>query len=242
MLGFDYERRGGNAPGTDGILYARLGRHKTALADYKLVYDAKQTNQPSVPADKVDVASLEDFRVQEQADFGFFIAATYAAETNERGAVNRRISSDAGKHLTLLKIEHLHRLVSLHFLHGITLTELRSLFTHARTVLQVNEWLDSFESRLIERGEVPLNVLLGGLEEEKNDLNATPNIAAVRAKCPALQHFEPDQLIARLKAIESIVGPRWIEVEDDTRDVLMHQSSDQIIGELERNINGLLPE
>ena len=242
LLGFDYERRGGNAPGTDGILYARLGRHKKAPADYKLVYDAKQTNQPSVPADKIDVASLEDFRIQEQADFGFFIATAYAAEINERGSINRKIKSNAGEYLTLLKVKHLRRLVSLHCLHGITLTELRSLFTCARTTLQVNDWLSSLESRLHERGEVPLHVLLSGLEKEKSDLNATPNIVAVRAKCPALQHFEPDQLIARLKAIESIVGTRWIEVEEDTRDVLMHQSSSQIIEELERNINGLFPK
>ena len=65
VLGFDYERKGGNAPGTDGVLYARLGRHGKTFADYKLVYDAKTTGSPSVPADKVDLASLEDFRRQE---------------------------------------------------------------------------------------------------------------------------------------------------------------------------------
>ena len=43
---------GGNAPGPDGVLSARLGRQGDSLADYKLVYDAKQSNQPSVPANK----------------------------------------------------------------------------------------------------------------------------------------------------------------------------------------------
>ena len=94
VLGFQYGRKGGNAPGSDGVLYARLGRHERTLADYRLVYDAKQTNHTSVSADKIDLASLEDFRKQERADFGFFIATAYAAETDRKGALNRRVDSE----------------------------------------------------------------------------------------------------------------------------------------------------
>ena len=35
VLGFDYERRGGSRPGTDGVLFARLGRHGDAARDHR---------------------------------------------------------------------------------------------------------------------------------------------------------------------------------------------------------------
>ena len=240
VLGFDYERKGGNAPGTDGVLYARLGRHGNTLADYKLVYDAKTTGSPSVPADKVDLASLEDFRKEECADFGFFFAKAYAAETELDGALNRRIGADEDsyRHLTLLKIEHVRRLVCLHFRHGVTLTELRSLFENTRTVPQVDDWIESLETGLLQQGEVPLAVLLEGLEEEKSDPKAVPNIVAVRAKSQMLQKFGPARLTARLKAVENIVGTRWLEVET-SGEVLLHQSATQILNELERNFEDL---
>ena len=240
VLGFEYERKGGNEPGPDGVLYARLGRHGDTLADYKLVYDAKQTNSPKVAAEKINLASLEDFRKQEQANFGFFIATAYAAESEPDGALNRRIGSeeDSYRYLTLLKIEHLRCLVWLHFRHGVTLTELRSMFENALTVPQVNDWLKSLKDNFLEQGEVPLRVLLEGLEQEKIDPLATPNIIAVRAKQPNLQNFEPERLIARLKAVENIVGNRWIEVEN-SGNVLMYQTAHQILEKFERNIDDL---
>ena len=238
VLGFQYGRKGGNAPGSDGVLYARLGRHKRTLADYRLVYDAKQTNHTSVSADKIDLASLEDFRKQERADFGFFIATAYAAETDRKGALNRRISSETGRCLTLLKIEHLRRLVELHYQHGVTLTELRTLFENAHIVPEVNDWLTSLESKL-EKGEVPLSDLLHGLEHEKSDPKATPSVIAVRAKHRELQDFEPERLTARLRAVEHIIGSRWIEV-GDSGNVFMHQTADQILIEFDRNIGTLI--
>ncbi len=237
-LGFDYKRKGGNMPGPDGILYASLGRHGKTPADYKLVYDAKQTDHPPVTVDKVDPSSLEDFREQSRADFGFFIADSYAAEEKDDKKLNRKIKSRASRFLTLLKIEHLRRLTLLHFNHGVTLTELRSLFESARTVPQVNGWIESFEKRLSQQGEIPIRILLEGLEEEKKDPKAAPNIIAVRAKCQALEKFEPERLIARLQAIERIVGSRWIEVEK-SGEVRLHQTTEQILAELERNISGL---
>lgn len=238
ILGFKYERRGGNAPGPDGVLCARLGRHRGDSADYKLVYDAKQTNQPSVPADKINPSSLQDFRKQNNADFGFFIAEEYAAEGNNDSALNRRMSSEAGNSLTLLKICHLRQLVRLNFRHGVTLSELRSLFETARTVPQVDNWLEALESSLVEQGEIPLSVLLKRLEEEKQDPKATPNIVAVRAKVPELQNFEPERLNARLKAVEQIIGNRWIEVEG-SGEVHLHQTAEQILAQINRNIGSL---
>ena len=240
VLGFKYERKGGTAAGPDGILYARLGRHREILSDYSLVYDAKQTNQPAVPADKINLSSLEEFRRQAGANFGFFVATAYAAETEDEGVLNRRISDDAYRVLTLLKVGHLHRLVWLHYRHGVTLTKLRLLFEEARTTSQVDEWLDGLEESL--RGsEVPIADLLNDLEREKDDRKATPNVIAVRAKNEAFQEFEPARLIARLRAVENIVGTRWIEVED-SGNVVMHQAAGQILVELERNIGTLADE
>ena len=239
VLGFKYERKGGNAPGPDGVLYARLGRHKGTLADYRLIYDAKQTNYPSVSADKIDLASLEEFRKQEHADFGFFIATAYAAETERDGALNRRVDSEKSRCLTLLKIEHLRRLVRLHYQHGVTLTELRTLFENAHTVPEVNDWIASLESTL-EQGRVPLSDLLHGLEQEKSDPKAIPSVIAVRAKHRELQDFEPERLIARLRAVENIIGSRWIIVEEDSGNVFMHQTADQILIEFNRNIGTLI--
>ena len=100
--------------------------------------------------------------------------------------------------------------------------------------------MGSLETRLSEQGEVPLSVLLEGLEKEKEDPKATPNVIAVRAKLAALQNFEPERLIARLKAVESIVGTRWVEV-DNSGSVLMHQTAEQLLVEIGRNVSDLPP-
>lgn len=134
VLGFDYQRKGGNEPGPDGVLDARLGRHKDKFSDYRLVYDAKQTSRVRVPADKIDIAGLEELRKGYDADFGFFIAVAYAAEEDPDSKINQKIRTGAGRHLTLLKVGHLSALIRLHFKHGITLTEFRSLFEEARTI------------------------------------------------------------------------------------------------------------
>ena len=238
LLDFEYERKGGNAPGPDGVLYARLGRHGDASADYKLVYDAKQTSQPSVPADKVNISSLDEFCETSGADFGFFIAEAYQGEIDQDGKLNRQIRKLNECRVTLLKLNHLKRLVRLHYRHGLTLSKLRTLFENANTIKQVDKWLDNLKCELIDQGEVPLSVLLRGLEEEKSDPKATPNVIAVRAKCPELQNFEPERLIARLKAVESIIGTRWIEVKS-SGEAFMHQTGDQILKELDRNIGDL---
>ena len=174
LLGFSYQRKGGYKPGPDGVLIARLGRQGDSIADYKLVYDAKQSNQPSVPADKVILSSLEEFRIEFDAEFGFFIAEKYQGETEEESKLNRQFATleNKGKPLTLLKVGHLEQLTKLHYLHGITLTELRSLFEKSRTVTEVDAWLLALEEKLIAGGRVPLEILLGSLEEDQKDPNA----------------------------------------------------------------------
>ena len=238
VLGFKYERRGGAASGPDGILFARLGRHET-LADYKVVYDAKQTREPAVPAGKIDFASLEDFRRTEQADFGFFVATAYASEMEPDGALNRRIKGMTSCRPTLLKIEHLRRLVWLHYKFGVTLTELRSLFEEAHTVPEVNDWIEERERVLREQGAVPLRMLLEGLESEKSDRKAVPNVNVVRSKHPELKKFEPERLIARLKAVETILDRRWIDVDTTSYNVIMHHTADQLLAQFERAFNEL---
>ena len=244
VLGFEYERRGGSKPGTDGVLTARLGRHGDAargFRDYNLVYDAKHTDKPSVPADKVDPSSLEDFRAQESAAYGFFIAAKYAAEDDPDGKVNRKMfpESPQGSYqqLTLLKIVHLARLVGLHLHHGLTLTDLRDMFKECRTVNDVDRWIDQM-ARTLSKGEIPLASLLEALERLKTDTKAVPNVKVARVKTSGLEEFSPGRLTARLKAVETIIGKRWLQV-DDSDDVVMHQTADQILVELERQIGAL---
>jgi|GEM_PF-4320732 len=91
----------------------------------KLVYDAKQTNQPSVPADKINLPSLEDFRSKEGADFGFFVAIAYAGENDPNGKLNRLVTAattdrEDPQPVTLLKLDHLRRIVGLHYRYGVT--------------------------------------------------------------------------------------------------------------------------
>ena len=93
LLGFSYQREGGYAPGPDGVLSARLGRQGDSLADYKLVYDAKQTNQPAVPADKVMLSALEGFRTNWGAEFGFFIAEYYQGEAEVPRKLNHQFAT-----------------------------------------------------------------------------------------------------------------------------------------------------
>ena len=61
----------------------------------------------------------------------------------------------------------------------------------------------------------------------------------MRAKNQTFREFEPERLLARLKAVENLVGVRWIEVEEDSGNVLMHQTAGQILAEVERNIGDL---
>ncbi len=244
VLGFEYERRGGSEEGTDGVLYARLGRGSDTLADYKVVYDAKQTNGPSVPASKINLGSLEDFRDTEKAAFAFFLANEYAAQSDPTGKLNRLVTAaTTGKNpkpLTLLRLVDLRKLVELHYLYGVTLTRLRGLFEDAHTVPQVAEWITQLEAELSEQEpQVPLQRLLVGIEEAKTDPKARPNVYTVRAIDPELRHFTPERLVAALEAVETIIGNRWIEVERGG-DVLLHHTASQIVAEVERHLRDML--
>ena len=80
-----------------------------------------------------------------------------------------------------------------------------------------------------------MEILLKCLEEDQEDPNATPNVAVVRSRMNELKKFTPDRLTARLKALQSIVGTRWIEIDDDSYEVVMHHDSHEVLKELERN-------
>ncbi len=244
VLGFEYERRGGNEPGPDGILYARLGRDSDSLADYKLVYDTKQTNRPSVPADKINLQSLEDFRSKEGAHFGFFVADAYMGENDPDGKLNRLATQATTDRyppqpVTLLKLEHLRRIVELHYRYGVTLTRLRSLFTDAHTVTDAKVWVGDLERELSElEPMVPLGLLLTGIEKSKTDEKARPNVYSVRMVDERLRAFTPERLIAALQAVETIVGERWLEVEK-SGNVRLHHSTEQVLAEVQRNLHDL---
>ena len=137
-----------------------------------------------------------------------------------------------------MKVSHLQGLLQLHMDYGLTLTDLRDMFKGCRTVGQIDEWINKMREHLSDN-EVPLAVLMGALERLKNeDTLAVPSVEVARATTPALVPFFPYRLEARLKAVVTIVGERWLRVED-TGHVIMHQTADQVMAELDRQI-GLL--
>lgn len=233
-LRFRYERKGGNRPGPDGIVYARLGRHDESSADYSLVYDTKTTGQKKVPADKVHFEDLERFRIEKNATFGCFVADAYAGELSCGSTLNGNLRACGFSTLSLLKTGHLEELVRLHYQYGVTLSELRHLFEEAHTVPEVDRWIHDLAARCRER-EIPLQVLLDGLEKAKEDEKAKPSVTAVREQVGALKNFTPEHLRARLQAVEAILGTRWLTVKDDFT-VRMHSDSTQVLRELERAI------
>lgn len=238
VLGFEYQRNSGNVFGSEGVLYARLGRQEKSMADYRLVYGAKQSNGSAVMADKIDLAALDSFRSVENADYGFFIAHAYAGELDPESTLNRRLNSMEPWKITLLKIEHLDQLVRLHYRYGVTLAALRTIFKRARTVTDVDSSLNALRKEL-EQHEIPLQTLLDGLEEVKRDLLAVPNYRVVRSKNDSLKVFEPDQLGASLKRVERILGKRWLEVDEKRGEVILYQSSDQTIEALKDKMTDL---
>ena len=237
ILGFEYDKRGGHTHGPDGVLYARLGRHDKP-EDYTLVYDTKQTAGPSVPANRLDVAKLELFRNQENADYGFFVADKYMGEEKEDGRVNQLMADSRYSKVSMIKIDHLKRLVGLHYQYGLTLTEIRKLFENARSVIEMSKAIDSLAQDVSEDAEVPVGTILRELEKWKNDPGAKPNILVVRANNPEMKKFDGRRLVSRMEAVEKIIGTRWIEVER-SGEVKLHSTCDDILDELERNITEL---
>ncbi|WGX96844.1 ATP-binding protein [Nocardioides sp. L-11A] len=243
VLGFEYERRGGNAGGTDGVLYARLGRGAgTGSDDFKIVYDAKQTNSTSVPADKIDFGSLETFRKKEDADFGFFIAKKYDGQSTVDSKVNEKLAAakETGARLSLLLVPQLQRLVELHYQYGVPLTTVRNLFAEPRSVDEVDAWLQQLETELTTGGRrVPLLKLLEVLESQKTDELQVPSVKVARVLEPTLTSYPPEALAAALQAVSTIVGSRWIEVNSANDEVRLHGSASQIVAEVERHLKDM---
>ncbi|SFE28864.1 Histidine kinase-, DNA gyrase B-, and HSP90-like ATPase [Actinacidiphila alni] len=238
VLGFEYERRGGNRGGADGILDARLGKSETKLEDFRIVYDAKTTAGSSISVDKVHFDALWDFKKTESADFGFIIGKKFAGQESDDSAVNRRTSQGReDRPMTVMLTAHLRRLVELHYRFGVTLTQVRDLFDGALTVKEVEEWLQKLEKELSEsQPPVPLRKLLKKLEECKGDTLSQPNIHAVRMLDARLKQYEPERLVAALQAVQTIVGTRWIEVNKASGDVRMSHTAESIITEVDRRL------
>ena len=244
VIGFSYEARGGHGGGCDGVLGARLGKIGSAVADYRVVYDAKQTDRTAVPAAKVDITAVQGFATDEEANFGLVVAKAFDAQDDPNGALNQRLATqssggedDAPAPVSALLLEDLKRLVQLHYVHGVPLTRVRSFFETGFTVPDGRTWVDELSAELAAvDSRVPLNLLLVGLEAAKSDLLSPPNVNAVRATSPELKKFDPDRLIAALGAVETIVGSNWIEVDRQSGHVKLHHSAEQIATEVDRRI------
>ncbi|MGW3311744.1 ATP-binding protein [Streptomyces sp. NPDC001073] len=238
VLGFEYERRGGNKGGADGILDARLGRSETKLEDFRIVYDAKTTTGTTISVDKVHFDALWDFKHAESATFGFIIGKKFAGQSDPDSAVNRRTAQGReDRPMTVMLTEQLRRLVEIHYQFGVTLNQIRALFEEALTVTEVGSWLENLERELSEdHPPVPLRKLLKKLEECKEDTLSEPNVNAVRVMDPRLKQYEPERLVAALHAVQTIVGTRWIEVSKASGNVRMSQTAESIINEVDRRL------
>jgi hypothetical protein len=243
VLGFKYERRGGNHGGPDGVLFASIGRQPAGLGDYKVVYDAKQTNQPSVPASEIDFGALDTFRREEGGDFGFFIAAQYPGDNNPNSRLNSRLeqarNQGYGDVLCLLTVDHLKRLLQLHYKAGITLTTLRRVCEEGFAVSETDAVISRLEEELGAADEtVPLRGLLETIESLKEDNVAVPHVDGARRLDARLKPFGVDRLTTSLQALQTIVGPRWVEVTN-SGEVILHARAEQIVTEVERNMRAM---
>ena len=125
----------------------------------------------------------------------------------------------------------------MHYRHGVTLARLKNLFETAHTSEESRVWVDKLEADASEPdSQVSLSLLLGLLENAKQDQMAMPNIYAVRALDERLKKFEPEQLAATLGAVQTIIGSQWLSVAKGTLEVTMNQTADQITLELQRRI------
>jgi hypothetical protein len=240
VLGFEYEPRGKNAGGCDGVLTARLGRVDGQSADYVVVYDAKTTDGPAIPADKAKVDSLQDFGRTERAAYAFVIGKAFDGQFKEDSAVNRRLAATKAHGVKACGIitSDLRRLVLLHYQHGVPLSNLRQLFDTCHTIVETNEWINVLERNLaIASAQVPLKRMLLGLEQGKLDPLSSPNVYAVRALDERLRDFPPERLIAALQAVETIVGPSWLSVNRQSGDVKLYHTADQIMIEVNRRFS-----
>jgi len=238
VMGFQYERRGGNKGGPDGVLDARLGRGEAKVEDFRIVYDAKTTIGSSIAVSKVHFDALWDFKETEKADFGVIIGKRFDGQDDPESTVNRRTAQGRiDRPMTVMQTSDLKRLVKLHYEFGVTMTQIRELFTNALTVTEVSRWLDALEKDFREtQPPVPLKRLLQGIEAMKSDKKSKPNVNAVRAVDPRLKDYEPERLTAALQAVQTIVGQRWIEVSQTSGDIKMLHNADSIIEEVDRRL------
>ncbi|MEM9615508.1 MAG: ATP-binding protein [Actinomycetota bacterium] len=234
LLGFSYDPGGGNQGGDDGYLKANLGIVSPGVSgDYSIVYDAKTTGKSSVPADKCNLASLEEFRVSRKADYAFFVAHTFAGQDDGSLKLNRDLQAHGGP-ATLITIDALKDLLSIHLECGITLTRMQSLFS-CRSTGDVDLWLKEARAELT-RDAVPIERLLECLEGAKSHPLDSPTVDYVRGKFPELDTWGKDRLLAVLKAVQVIVGPEWLGINDGS--VILHQTPSAIV----ERYQGLLAE
>ena len=238
ILGFEYEPRGRNQGGPDGVLRARVGKVMGANRDFVVVYDAKTTDKASIPVDKVDLQALKDFANAEGAEFSLVVGKQFAAQGEPEGSLNKRVKQayQGGNSVTILLTEDLVELVKLHYRFGLTFDDLSGIFKDAHTVPETRVWVTELRTRLETATEVlPLRALLDGLEAEKTDTLAIPNLNAARTKSDSLKSHSPEKLLAALEAVSTLLGARWLEV-NPAGNVRMGQSASEICVEFGRRL------
>lgn len=234
VLGLEYERRGGNRGGPDGVLLARLGVQGASLEDFKLVFDAKTTTATSISSDKVNFSSVKRFQREESANFGFVVGKKFDGQFDETSAINQGASHER---ITVLLTEDIKRILELHLAYGLPLSKLRDLFDTSCTIVESHAWVERTARDLADpTALVPLRSLLEAVQSLKRDGNTPPTIAAARQITPSLLPFSVAKLQAVLQGLVAIVGRKWIEV-DSTGNVYLQQSPELLVAEAHRALD-----
>lgn len=229
-MGFVYTKRE-RVGGHDGIAEARLGLRGEEYASYRVVFDAKTTAGKSVAASNIPFSRIQQFKIDENADFALVVAKAFDSEDNPASSANRSAENEK---ISLIRTDDLRKLLELHLKHGLTLVKLRELFQDRFTVIGTHNWIKDLESELSQPNrQVPVLELLRTLEDLKKDAGAPPTVYAARVRSDKLSKFKADDLYAVLEAVSTIVGQGWIHIKSDGG-VFMDQSPEQIVAEVNR--------
>ena len=229
-MGFVYTKRE-RVGGHDGVVDARLGLRGDEFATYRVVFDAKTTAEPSVAANAIPFSRIQQFKMDENANFAIAVAKAFDGETNPDSSANRSAKNEK---ISLIKTDDLRKLLELHLKHGLTLIKLRELFQESFTIIETHGWIENLESELAKPSrQIPVLELLKTLEELKKDKGAPPTVYAARERSEILSAFDAKDLYAVLGAVSTIVGRGWIHIKSDMS-ISLDQSPEQIVTEVNR--------
>jgi hypothetical protein len=174
-LGFSDAVKIGNAGNPDGYAEARLGANEKGVPQaYKVTLEAKSKEQlgTKVSAKTVGISTIARQREDKDANFAIVAGPDFPTTTGDKSALAKEIAADrkanAGKGITLIRLEDLARLVRLVPAKRIGLDRLRNLFETCSLPDECKAWVDKIAA---EKATVPpYRELLQAIAAEMKDL------------------------------------------------------------------------